>query len=181
MRTSLDIQQGQLQMPISRRDHTIGSPDAPVTLVEFGDYQCPYCGAAHPVVSELLKKRASALIFAFRHFPLTNVHENAQFAAESAEAAGAQGQYWEMHSWLFEHQRQLQPSAVMAAAAAIGLDIDRFAQDLVAHSFLPKVQEDFMTGLRSGVNGTPTFFINGARYDGPATLEALTEVVDEFR
>jgi protein-disulfide isomerase len=176
--TPLDIQQGQLQMPISDRDHAVGTPSAPVAVVEYGDYQCPFCGAAFPVVDELLKLRGPVMRFAYRHFPLTNVHPHAQYAAEAAESAGAQGKYWEMHDWLFTHQHQLQPPLVAAAAAQLGLDQDAFTKAIAARTYLPKVQEDFMTGLRSGVNGTPTFFVNGLRHDGPATIAALTSAVD---
>jgi protein-disulfide isomerase len=178
MKTNLDIRQGLLQMPITDRDNVVGAPDAPVQVVEYGDYECPYCAAAHPVVADLLNQRATAIRFAYRHFPLTNVHKHAEFAAEAAEAAGAQGHYWTMHDWLFEHQRQLEPSFVTAAAGKAGLDTAVFAENLAARTFHPKVQEDFMTGLRSGVNGTPTFFIDGARHDGPATLAALLAAVD---
>ena len=178
MRTNLDIHQGRLQMPISDRDHVLGPADAPVDVVEYGDYECPYCGAAYPIVADLLRQRGSAIRFAFRNCPLTNVHTHAEFAAEAAEAAGAQGQYWPMHDWLFEHQQQLELSAVIEAAALTGMDTAVFAEDLSAHTFRPKVQEDFMSGLRSGVNGTPTFFFNGLRHDGPATLRALLAAAD---
>lgn len=178
MRTVLDIQQGQLQMPISDRDHVLGTAGAPTDIVEYGDYECPFCAAAHPVVAQLLELRSSAVLFAYRHFPLTNVHKHAELAAEAAEAAGAQGKYWQMHDWLFEHQQLLQPSVVATAAAEMGLDTVAFAQHLSGRTFYPKVQQDFMSGLRSGVNGTPTFFINGVRYDGSVTLPALLEAVD---
>jgi len=181
VKTVLDIHQGQLQMPIGDRDNVQGNPDAPIGVVEYGDYECPHCGAAFPDVAELLRQRGSELLFAYRHFPVTNAHKHAEFAAEAAEAAGAQGKYWEMHNWLFEHQQQLEPPSVTEAAQQMGLDTTQFTQHLSAHTFYPKVQEDFMTGLRSGVNGTPTFFINGVRYDGPATLPALLEAVDAER
>ena len=178
MRTKLDIRDGRLQTPITDQDNVLGDADAPVQIVEYGDYECPYCGAAHPVVADLLSQRGPVVRFAYRHFPLTNVHKHAEFAAEAAEAAGAQGNYWTMHDWLFEHQQQLKPSLVTEAAARTGLDTALFTQQLSARTFHPKVQEDFMTGLRSGVNGTPTFFINGIRHDGPATLPALLAAVD---
>jgi protein-disulfide isomerase len=181
LRTPLDIHQGLLQVPITETDHVLGTPGAPVAVVEYGDYQCPYCAAAHPVVAELLQMRAPVIEFAFRHFPLTNVHEHAEYAAEAAEAAGAQGNYWGMHDWLFDHQKQLQPKFVTAAAEEMGLDPALFTQALAGRQFHSKVQHDFMTGLRSGVNGTPTFFINGVRHDGAASLDELVAAVDRER
>lgn len=178
VRTSLEIHTGQLQVPVTEADHVLGTPGAPVTMVEYGDYECPYCAAAHPVVVDVLRLRMPVMLFAYRHFPLSNVHPHAEFAAEAAEAAGAQGRYWAMHDWLFEHQTQLEPAYVTAATERMGLDVAAFAQVLSARAYFPKVQQDFMTGLRSGVNGTPTFFINGVRHDGAASLADLLGAVD---
>src|SRR5258705_463708 len=113
----------------------------------------------------------------FRNFPLTTMHPNAQHAAEAAEAAGAQGKFWEMHDYLFEHQNQLDDADLIKYSAEIGLDAKRFKQDLQGHAFAARVREDFQSGVRSGVNGTPTFFINGVRHDGPWDLETLTEAI----
>jgi protein-disulfide isomerase len=177
-KSMLEIRQGQLQEPINDRDNTLGNENATVGLVEYGDYECPYCAAAHPVVSDLLRLRSSAVLFAFRHFPLSNVHPHAEFGAECAEAAGAQDRYWMMHDWMFTHQQQLEPGAVGTAAQQMGMDSNSLLQAVSARTFYPKVQHDFMTGLRSGVNGTPTFFINGTRYDGVPTLDGLVTAID---
>jgi protein-disulfide isomerase len=148
------------------RDHIRGPIDAPVSLVEYGDYQCPFCGAAHPILKALESRMGDSMHFVFRHFPLTTMHQYAQLAAEAAEAAGAQGRFWEMHDVLFENQQQLAPPYLVAYARALGLDVDLFEQQLADHVFAPKVREDFLSGVRSGVNGTPTLFINGVCHDG---------------
>lgn len=155
-----------LTIPINERDHLRGSPDAPVVLVEYGDFECPYCGAAYPVLKQLEKEMPDTLAVVFRQFPLVEVHPHAQLAAEAAEAAGAQGRFWRMHDVLFEHQDALAPADLMAYARALHLDLERFAGDLSGHVFLPKVADDLKGGLRSGVKGTPSFFINGVLYPG---------------
>jgi protein-disulfide isomerase len=156
----------QLLLPVSERDHTIGSASAPVTLLEYGDYECPYCRAAHAVVEEVRLRLRTVLRFAYRHFPLTNVHPHAQRAAEAAEAAGAQGRFWAMHDRLFEYQDALEDDDLLAHAEAVRLDLARFARELAAGIHNRRVREDFMSGVRSGVNGTPTFYLNDIRYDG---------------
>jgi protein-disulfide isomerase len=148
-----------------------------VTLVEYGDYECPYCGTAHLVVKELQQRLGDRLRFVFRHFPLTRIHPHAQNAAEAAEAAGVQGSFWTMHDTMYEHQRALDEPHLLAYAAAIGLDVERFARDLALHVHAPRVREDFMSGVRSGVNGTPTFFINGRRHDGTYDPRSLIEAI----
>jgi protein-disulfide isomerase len=163
----------RLTPPVSARDHILGPDDAPVTLVEHGDYQCPYCGMAYPIVKAVQEAMGSDLRFVFRNFPITTIHPYAEGAAEAAEAAGAQGQFWEMHDRLYEHQDALAPSDLVEAARLLELDVDRFVSDLAQHRFAPRVREDFMSGVRSGVNGTPTFFINGARHDGEWDYESL--------
>lgn len=178
MRSTIDMQTGLLQVPVTNRDHIRGPVDALVTLVEYGDFECPYCGAAHPTLQELVRLRGDVMRLVFRHFPLTNMHPHAEFAAEAAEAAGAQDQFWPMHDWVFEHQRDLQPVAVAAAAEQMGLDTAAFAEDLASRTYLPRIREDFVGGLRSGVNGTPTFFVNGVRNDGGYSLDELLDVVD---
>jgi protein-disulfide isomerase len=165
---------GVLVLPVVvGRDHIRGRVDAPLSLLEYGDFECPFCGAAHPMVEAIRAEMGDALQFAFRHFPLTTVHPHAWGAAEAAEAAGAQGQFWEMHDSLFEDQRHLATADLLARAAALGLDIDRFQTELAAHLHFDRVQENFLSGVRSGVPGTPTFFINGLRYQGPVDVRSL--------
>ena len=162
-----------LTIPISERDHLRGSPDAPVLLVESGDFECPYCGAAYAVLKKLERDLPDTLAVVFREFPLVNVHPHAELAAEAAEAAGAQGRFWEMHDLLFEHQRNLDPESLLVFAQQLGLDLPRFTRDLQEETHLPRIREDFMSGVRSGVNGTPTFFINGRRHDGTYSFTDL--------
>ena len=156
-----------LSPPVSERDHSAGPDDAPVTLVEYGDYECSYCGMAHPIVKALQLKLGDQLRFIFRNFPLKEAHPRAQHAAEAAESAGAQGKFWEMHDVIFEHQHALEDSDLVGYAEAIGINPDRLADDLANGTYVKRVREDFRSGVRSGVNGTPTFFINGERYNGP--------------
>jgi len=156
----------QFTDPINERDHLRGSPDAPVVLVEYGDFECPHCGAAYGVVKKLEQDLPDTLAVVFRQFPLVNVHPHAQLAAEAAEAAGAQGRFWKMHDLLFEHQDALAPADLVKYATALHLDLKRFAGDLSGHTFLPKIQDDMKGGLESGVKGTPTFFINGVLHRG---------------
>jgi protein-disulfide isomerase len=167
---------GRLALPVDDRDHVLGPEDAPVTLVEYGDYQCPYCARAHMVVQELLRQRT--IRFAYRHFPLINVHPYAEPAAEAAEAAAARGRFWPFHDWLFANQDRLDPVTLIAALAGMGLDGQAIAAELRNHEFLDKVQSDFVSGVRSGVNGTPTFFLNGMRYEGGHSLPELMTAVD---
>ena len=162
-----------LTVPISKHDHIRGPQDAPLTLLEYGDYECPYCGAAYPIVADLRARLGPRLRFVYRHFPLTNVHPHAEPAAEAAEAAGAQGRFWEMHDRLFEHQDALESEDLVAHADALGLDVERFVDDLADGVHAPRVRQDFLSGVRSGVNGTPTFYINGVRHDGSYDLASL--------
>jgi protein-disulfide isomerase len=169
-----------LALPISAdRDHIRGPQNAPVTLLEYGDYQCPYCGAAHPIVDAVQRELGDDMRFVFRHFPLTTMHPFAELAAEAAEAAAAQGSFWQMHDTLYVNQTRLEPSALLVYAEAIGLDVQRFTLDLQTHSHAPKVREDFLSGVRSGVNGTPSFFINGRRHDGAWDYEDLLAAVQQ--
>ncbi len=156
-----------LHPPVSERDHTAGPDDAPVTLVEYGDYECPYCGMAHPIVQAARRTLGDSLRFVFRNFPLREAHPHAQHAAEAAESAGAQGKYWEMHDMIFTHQHALEDEDLIGYAKVIGIDPDRLAEDLANKTYEKRVRDDFRSGVRSGVNGTPTFFINGERYNGP--------------
>jgi protein-disulfide isomerase len=165
-------------LEIKESDHIQGPPDAPVTLIEYGDYQCPFCGEAYPTIKQLQQEVGDGMRFVFRNFPLTSVHPYAEVAAEAAEAAGGQGKFWEMHDTLYEHQDELRPEQLIAHAARLGLDIQLFTQDLIKHAYLEKVREDFMSGLRSGVNGTPTFFINGVRHDGAYDFDTLLDAIE---
>jgi len=144
--------------------------------VEYGDYQCPFCGAAYPEVKKVQKELGSKLRFVFRNFPLTNVHEFARVAAETTEAASAQGKFWEMHDFLYEHQRTLgDHSVALGYAKKLGLDTQKFDREISQHVYEKRIKDDFMGGVRSGVNGTPTFYANGVRHDGPAEAEAIIE------
>jgi protein-disulfide isomerase len=159
------------------RDHVRGPRTAPITLVEYGDFECPYCGQAYPVVKELEARMGERLRVVFRHFPLTEVHPHAAHAAEAAEAAGAQRRFWQMHDLLYERQDALEDADLIGYASELGLDLDRFQVELAQGVHRTRVREDFMSGVRSGVNGTPTFFINGRRHDGAWDLESLAEAV----
>jgi len=162
---------------VDKRDHLQGPPDAPVTLVEYGDFECPHCGAAYPIVKRIQKVMGAQLRFVFRHFPLTQIHPHAEGAAEASEAAGAQGQFWEMHDLLFENQRALDAMHLPGYAEELNLDSRRFVRELEERVHQRRVREDFMSGVRSGVNGTPAFFINGVRYDESWDLVPLLEAL----
>jgi len=164
--------------PVGPDDHAQGPPDAPVTLVEYGDFQCPYCGAAYPVVHAVQKAMGKRLRFVFRNFPLKQSHPNAEHAAELAEAAATKGKFWPMHALLFENQRALTDEHLLRYAEQVGLDPAWAAQMLAEGAFAREVSQDFRSGVRSGVNGTPTFFINGMRYDGAADAESMIEALE---
>jgi peroxiredoxin/predicted DsbA family dithiol-disulfide isomerase len=166
-----------LTLPVGERDHVRGPAVASVTLVEYGDFECPYCAAAYPVVKEIQRQLGSRLRFAFRHFPLTSTHPHARHAAESAEAAAAQGKFWEMHDYLFEHQDKLDDAHLAEYAANLGLDTERFNGDMAHHVFANRVNEDVESGRHSRVAGTPTFFINGVLHDDTYTLDVLLPAV----
>jgi len=166
-----------LAIPVSATDHAQGAADAPVTLVEYGDYQCPYCGAAYGVIQSVQKRLGNRLRFVFRNFPLNQAHPMAELAAEAAEAAeaaGAQGKFWEMHDALYENQKRLGQELIQTLVERLHLDATRFEADLTERKFQARVKHDFMGGVRSGVNGTPGFFINGQRYDESWDEEPLT-------
>jgi len=171
------MHQAQLTVPVSAEDHQVGPEDAPVTLVEYGDFQCPHCGAAHPMLRQVRQAMGDELRFVYRHFPLTEIHEFAGAAAEASESADAQGSFWPYHDRLFTHQDALSPADLVAHAEALGLDGDRVKRDLESGAWTEQVREDFIGGVRSDVNGTPTFFINGRRYDGPYELEPLLDAL----
>ena len=156
----------KLTLPVTtERDHVQGPNTAPVTLVEYGDYECPYCGQAYPIIKNIQERLRGKLRFVFRNFPVTQVHPHAQHAAEAAESAGSQNKFWEMHDCLYEHQQELDDNHLRQYASALRMDVARFDDEMVKHVHASRVREDFMSGIRSGVNGTPTFYINGIRYD----------------
>jgi protein-disulfide isomerase len=159
--------------PVAGRDHLQGPADAPIQLLEYGDFECPFCGEAYPLVKEIQEELGERLCFAFRHFPVTTVHPHAEHAAEAAEAAGAQGRFWEMHDLLFENQDDLDDEDLAAYAEVLGLDPRRLRAEVEEGVHRPRVREDFRSGVRNGVNGTPTFFINGQRYDGQRVLDEM--------
>jgi protein-disulfide isomerase len=169
----------RLSEPVGERDHAEGPVNAPATLVEYGDFECPYCGEAYPIVKEIQRRMGNRLRLVFRNFPLGQAHPHAEHAAETAEAAAAQGRFWPMHDYLFEHQRALDDDHLAQYAAALGLDSDRFEREMAAHAYAARVREDFLSGVRSGVNGTPTFFINGVRHDDSYDLETLHAALEQ--
>jgi protein-disulfide isomerase len=175
-----DYKAPRLTLPVGVRDHSEGPSDAPVVLVEYGDYQCPYCGAAYPIVKKIQKDLGTRLRFVFRNFPITNAHPQAQWAAETAEAAAAQGKFWEMHDYLYENQGSLGNEAFFAKyEKKLKLDSTKLEREVVQHVHSARVEEDYMSGIRSGVNGTPTFFINGLRYDGDPEFGPLISALEE--
>lgn len=170
----------QLQTPVHPGDHILGPSTAPVTLVEYADFQCPYCADAHEIVQGLREQLGDKLRFVFRHFPLSDIHVHAQHAAEFAEAAGAQGKFWEVHDYLFEHQDALDDEDLVHAAAELGIDKEKLQDDLETGEPSERVDGDFEDGLASGVQGTPAFFINGHSFPGAwneqdVLLKALKE------
>jgi Na+/H+ antiporter NhaA len=163
------------------RDHLRGPQAAPVSLVEYGDFECPYCGRAEPVVRELLSDHGEDVLFAFRHLPLTDVHPHAQMAAEAAEAAGAQGKFWEMHDLLLAHQDELEPMHLVGYAEQLGLDVPRFRDELRRRVYAPRVAEDVTDAEASQVTGTPTFFVNGRRHHGAYDIDTLESAIRDAR
>jgi protein-disulfide isomerase len=152
-----------LHPPVSIKDHHSGNTKAGVVLVEYGDYECPYCGRAFPLIKKLLKEKGDYVHFVFRNFPLQEIHPMALSAALAAEAAAIQDKFWEMHDLIFEHQRGLSLGTLLQYSKDLGLDEQRFGNDWQSEATLSRVEADFESGLRSGVNGTPTFFVNGSR------------------
>ena len=165
------------RLPVSERDHLRGNADAPVTLVEYGDYECPYCGMANPIVDQVRSEMGDTLRFVFRNFPLSEMHPHAEHAAEAAEAAGAHDRFWEMHDLLYAHQQALTDRNLAEYASHLRLPASTIERALAEHTYAARVREDFMSGVRSGVNGTPTFFINGVRHDGSFEREELLAAI----
>ena len=166
-------QRTHLAVPVSERDHSQGPASAAVTLVQYGDYACPYTRRSTWVVQAIQQQLGEQLRFVYRNFPLTEIHPHALHAAFAAEAAAAQGKFWEMHDYIFHHQHTLEDADLEQFAVAVGLDRQQFAQDMAARPFLSRIEEDLQSGIRSGVRGTPTFFINGILYPGSWEQEAL--------
>jgi protein-disulfide isomerase len=168
-----------LRVPVGEQDHIQGNADAKCTLVEYGDYECPHCGHAHPIVKRVQKHFGKKLRFVFRNFPLAEIHPHAESAAETAEYAGAQGKFWQMHDALFENQEQLSGALYLKLAQQFGLPPQDLRAAVEKREFLARVKSDFTGGVRSGVNGTPTFFVNGKRHDGAFEYEDLVGAIEE--
>jgi protein-disulfide isomerase len=162
-----------LKVQVNQSDHIRGPADATVTVVEYGDYQCPHCGAAHPIVNQVQLHFRGQMRFVFRHFPLSEMHPYAEIAAESAEFAGAAGLFWDMHDALYENQSILSVPTILLLGVELGLPEAAMRNALETGQYRNKVRSDFLGGVRSGVNGTPTFFINGVRHDGPYDYASL--------
>src|SRR5258707_10469207 len=167
-----------LKVPVEPADHTLGDEHAPLTLVEYGDYECPHCGRAHAVVKALRKHFGKQLRFVYRHFPLTQIHPMAEPAAEAAEFAGANGHFWEMHDGIFGNQQNLSLPLLAELAQALGLSSEDLLSALESREFLPAVKEDFLGGRRNRGNTTPTLFINSDSYEGLNEFEDMVEAID---
>lgn len=167
-------------MPVDpQRDHLLGSADARVTLLEYGDYECPDCGRAYPLLRQLIALFGDRLAFGFRHFPQYTTHRHASSAAQAAEAAGAQGKFWPMHDLLYLNQNRLETPDLTHYALRLGLEIYKFESALSAESYLPRVEADYKSGQQSGVKGTPTLFINNSRYRGAIELQAIRAAIEQ--
>jgi protein-disulfide isomerase len=167
----------KLNPPVTKKDHSQGPEQAPLTLVEYGDYQCSHCGEAYPIIKRIQKKFSKQLKFIFRNFPLSEAHEYAFQAAMAAEAAARQQKFWEMHDALYEHQAFLEKEDLIKYAKKLGLALKEFENDIQDKSLGDKIEADFESGIRSGVNGTPSFYINGFKYEGDYDFESMTEIL----
>jgi len=167
----------RLLLPIRPMDHVRGRENAPYTLVEYGDYECPDCGRLYVILRDLQRDIASRLRIVFRHYPLSGIHRQAQQAAEAAEAAGAQGKFWEMHTQLFERQGALRTKDLIRYAEELTLDVERFRDELKNERYSERVRADFLAGVQNGVYGTPSLFLNGVRYDGDWGKESLLRLL----
>jgi len=168
-----------LKIPVTPEEHAQGQENAEVTLVEYGDYECPHCGRAYPIVKQVQKHFKKRLRFIFRNFPLSEMHANAEAAAETAEFAGAEGKFWEMHALLFENQARLGDAFFAELSERLKLSSSELDQALEQKTFEARVRADFSGGVRSGVNGTPTFFINGVRHDASFDYDTLVSAIHE--
>jgi protein-disulfide isomerase len=167
-----------LKIPVTTKDHLQGDESAPVIVVEYGDYECPHCGRAYPIVKQLQKHFGQQLGFVFRNFPLAEIHPHAESAAESAEFAAASERFWEMHDGIYENQEALGEPILLELVETLELSAPALRKALNDKEFAPRVREDFLGGVRSGVNGTPTFYINGLRHEGPFEFEFLAAAID---
>src|SRR5919107_1096859 len=165
----------KLTVPVNiGSDHIRGSINAPITLVEYGDYECPYTGMAYSIIKQIMKQFGDNIYIVFRNFPLNDIHPHAQHAAEAAEAAAAQDKFWQMHDYLFEHQKALDDHHLLEYAQKVGLDIDKFKHEMSGHIYAPLINKSLKSGINSGVEGTPTFFINGEHYEDSWDLDTFT-------
>jgi protein-disulfide isomerase len=171
----------ELRIKVGPKDHVQGTPDAEVTLVEYGDYECPHCGETEPIIKRLQKYHGKHLRLVFRNFPLSQMHPDAEAAAEAAEYAGSQGKFWEMHDLLLENQDRLGFPLLIELAVALELSPENLQIALERRTFQEHVQSDFLGGVRSGVKGTPTFYINGHRYDGPRDYASIERTIESAR
>jgi protein-disulfide isomerase len=169
----------RLSVTVSAKDHIQGDPHAPVTLVEYGDYECPSCLQAYPIVKRLQKHFGKRMSFVFRNFPLTQIHPYAEPAAETAEFSATHHKFWEMHDLLYENQERLDDDLLVELSQQLKLDPDELTEALESKQFEPRVRTDFSSGVRSGVNGTPTFFINGQRHDGSYDYQSMVVAIDQ--
>jgi protein-disulfide isomerase len=169
-----------LKVPVTSNDHIRGNKNASITLLEYGDFQCPYCGMAYFVLEQVQKHFGQSLRFVFRHFPLTQVHPYAQVAAETAEFASDYKRFWEMYDLIYENQPNLSDDFLIEAAESLGLSLEELLKALNNGTYTPIVKEQFLGGVRSGVNGTPTLFINGQRYNGPVEFQDLVPAIVEI-
>lgn len=170
----------KLKPPVNEKDHFQGPADAPIVLVEYGDYQCPHCGRAYPIIKKIQKKLGNNLKFVFRNFPLAEIHPDATHAAIATEAAADQGKFWEMHDIIFENQGELEDADLIGYAQKLGIDVAKFEADFEKDEHQEKVEDDFESGVRSGVNGTPTFFINGEKYNDSWDERTLLENLESL-
>lgn len=166
-----------LALPVSQRDHIRGLATAPITLVQYGDYQCPNCATAHLIIQTLQQQLSEQLCFVYRHFPHDDIHPDAQHAAEAAEAANSQGKFWQMHDCLYTNQQALDNGCLVEYAIALGLDINQFLDEVTGDIHVQRIQEDLESGRASGVTALPTFFINGLRYNGRLEQNALLNAI----
>jgi len=166
------------KLPVKEHDHIQGPIDAPCALVEYGDYQCPYCGDAYEIIKEVQERLGDKLCFAFRNFPLVDIHEHAEHAAEAAESAAAQGRFWEMHALLFENQNALDDDDLAGYAAELGLDPKRIMAEVESGAHAARIKKDLISGEQNEVNGTPTFFVNGKLFEGEPNVEDLVAALN---
>lgn len=172
---------GELEVPVGADDHVRGPLDAPVTIVEYGDYECPHCGRAYWTIKDLLEEFPGEIRFVYRNFPLIHEHPRAETVAEALEAAAGQGRFWAAHDWFYEHQHELEVTDLERHAAELGLDVDRWNHDVRTRAYREKVQADVESGRLSGVTGTPTFFVNGMRLELAPDAAVLRAAIQDAK